>query len=125
MKMKIRLRATFHKWFGDDTADRWLTTAVIVGFILMIIAAYTVNAYAAEPFTSFDTFAEHHDMKMIGQAEQVGWILSAVDKGCSEDCVTTYWLLYKHFGLGYSGLAVWPLTWEQVVNLTEVENESN
>jgi hypothetical protein len=112
----------FWIWAGSrEGSDRLLTVAIIVALIIMFIAALTLELHAAEdtePFTTFKTFLKHNQITAQGRLEGVGYILYAQDKGCDDTCPTTFWLLYKHSSLPYTGLAVRPLTKEQAKDLT-------
>jgi hypothetical protein len=113
---KLRWKATFNKWVLDR--DKWLTLAIIVLFIILFfVAVYITPVYAEKPFAELSTFTEHNDVLTVTHLKGFGYVLMAEGRGCSDNCVTTFWLLYKHVDLEWSGLAVRPLTLEQARNL--------
>jgi hypothetical protein len=110
--------------------DRWINWAILALLIIIVLLLWSPLVKAGdyqegswkEPYATFSEFTKFHNIEASWRVPKIGRILLAVEKPCADEawsydtkgCRPTYWLLYKHFSMAYIGLAVQPLTVEQV-----------
>ena len=105
---KERWKETFHKWFGTSTADRWLTVAIILAFVLMFIVALSIRPAHAHGIHFSDIINKQCPIVVQGRIEGIGYVFAT---DCDDDGVPdNFWLLYKAGDLNHIGLHVKPLT---------------
>lgn len=105
---KLRWKATITKWMGNG-ADLWMTVAIIVALVIMIIAAFSISAHAHE--LHFTEWSDTRDpIVASGWVHDVGFVL-ATDAD-ADGVPDHFWLICKRGDLTHVGLHVEPLTYE-------------
>ena len=106
---KYRLQVTVDKWLGKG-ADRWLTVAIIVAFIILMVAALSINSAHAHDIHFSKMMETACPVVASGTVEGVGFVFGT---DCDADGnIDNFYRVYKAGDLVHIGLHAEPLTKE-------------
>ena len=118
---KYRFRATVDKWIGKG-ADMWLTIAIVVALIILIVAAFTVSISHGHGIHLSDNQDTMCPVVASGWVEG-GYILATDCDGDAD--ADHFWKVHKHYDLKHVALHLIPLSKGTAAKILLLQGLSN